>query len=48
MPVLPAMSQPGGRQKLMNELVDEDGQVSAGALEMLTCVWSWWQWAAAG
>lgn len=38
MPVLPAMSQPGGRQKLMNELVGEEGQASAGALEMLTCV----------
>lgn len=35
-PMLPAMSQPGGRQRLMNELVDEDGQVGPGALEMLT------------
>lgn len=32
---MPNMSQPGGRQRLVNELVGDDGQVDAGALEML-------------
>lgn len=45
--MLPAMSQPGGRQKVMNELVGVDGHGGAGALEMLMCL-VWWQWAAAG